>query len=400
MAVSVVKLLKNATSPGPGYNIPGAVLLAANKSGNTIFFHAQGYTSVDESVAKPITADAIFWIASCTKLMTTISALQCVERGLLALDEDVSRVLPELKSKNILTGFTGTKTPIFQKATRNITLRHLLTHSSGLGYDFLSPTLKAWQEWNSIDISTSRTRGNLAKEYDLPLLFEPGEGWEYGVGIDWVGRMIERVHGRKLGDYMREHIWEPLGMESTTFHLDGNEDLQRRLCLPTLRHSSGELTPAPKFHQSDPEDDLGGGGIYTSPRDYMQVLTTILQNDGKLLKPETVDLMFQPHLVSDTHIKAKVAGEAGAMYRAGVDSDGWNFGLGGILNTEDVEGVCKKGTLTWGGLPNLYWWIDPAAGNCGLYASQVLPPADKSSMDVSVAFRRDINQASECDDIA
>lgn len=193
----------------------------------------------------------------------------------------------------------------------------------------------------------------------MPLLYEPGEGWEYSCAIDWVGLMIERVNaGIRLEAYMKEHLWDPLGMESTTFHLtDNNTSIRDRLCLSTARTPSGELVPSPFFRTYDPKDDLGGGGLYSSPNDYIKVLVMLLQNDGKLLKRETVDMMFKPQLSHAAVLKlnAKASGDAGAMYRAGVTSDAWNFGLGGILNTEDVDGVCKNGTMTWGGLPNLYW---------------------------------------------
>ena len=190
----------------------------------------------------------------------------------------------------------------------------------------------------------------------MPLLYEPGEKWEYSCSLDWAGLMVERVNGGvHLGEYMRHYIWEPLGMKSTTFRLNGNESVRRRLCSMTARFPSGDLIPSSAYRTSDSKDDLGGGGICCSPHDYIKVLAAILKNDGRLLKPSTIESMFQPQLSDDTYIKAAVSGDAGAMYRAGVVNDAWNFGLGGILNMEDVEGVCRKGTMSWGGLPNLYW---------------------------------------------
>ncbi|MCJ1478269.1 hypothetical protein MMC13_006946 [Lambiella insularis] len=362
--------LKTAANPGPGRKIPGAVLLAADRSGQILYHKVEGFTSLDDSVATPLTADSTFCIASCTKLLTTICALQCVEKGLLALDDDVSTVLPELETRDILTGFTPeTKEPILRKASKKITLRQLLTHSSGMGYDFLSPALKTWSEWANGGQASVR-KGEILKDYDMPLLYEPGEEWEYSCGIDWAGLMVERVSGVRLGMYMNEHVWEPLGMHSTTFQLFSHKGVQDHLCSMTARSPTGELLAAPPYRTQDPKDDLGGGGIYTSPHDYIKVLIAILQNDGKILKRESVELMFQPQLSNDTALKSTVLGDAGAMYRGGVASDAWNFGLGGILNMDDVDEICKKGTMTWSGLPNLYWWIDPAIGTCGFYASQ------------------------------
>lgn len=191
----------------------------------------------------------------------------------------------------------------------------------------------------------------------MPLLFEPGEGWEYSCSIDWAGKMVERANGGiRLGEYMREHIWSRLGMTSTGFRLGDDENLRTQLCATTARSLAGELVSAVPYPQQNPKDDLGGGGLYSSPNDYIKVLVALLKNDGTLLKPETVKLMFTPQLSEDKHLLDKVNSPAtGAMFRGGVESQSWNFGLGGILNTEDVDGICKKGTMSWGGLPNLFW---------------------------------------------
>ncbi len=242
----------------------------------------------------------------------------------------------------------------------------------------------------------------------MPLLFEPGDGWAYGCSIDWAGKMVERVTGVRLGEYMKEHIYEPLGMTSTGFRLAENDILSSRLCATTARSPTGGFVPAAPYPNQNPADDLGGGGLYSSVPDYMQVLISLLGNDGKLLKPDTVQLMFTPQLPDDKYLTAAATHPlAGPMFRSGVDSQDWNWGLGGILNTADVEGVCRKGTMSWGGLPNLFWvrspctlfgmipeidlriqWIDPSLGTCGMYASQLLPPGDATSVGLAVDFRK------------
>jgi CubicO group peptidase (beta-lactamase class C family) len=191
----------------------------------------------------------------------------------------------------------------------------------------------------------------------MPLLYGPGEGWAYSVSIDWAGKMVERVNqGVRLGEYMKQHIWEPLGMSSTGFRPEENEHIRSHLCATTARTPSGELVPSPSYSSPNPHDDLGGGGLYSSSRDYLKVLIALLKNDGQILKPETVKQMFQPQLEDEKHLLVHVLDpNTGAMFRGGVESKAWNFGLGGILNMEDVEGICRKGTLTWGGLPNLFW---------------------------------------------
>ena len=169
--------------------------------------------------------------------------------------------------------------------------------------------------------------------------------------------MVERVNGEmRLGQYMKKNIWEPLGMTSTGFRPEENEKVRSKLCATTRRTPEGDLESADPYPSQNPKDDLGGGGLYSSAVDYVKVLVSLLKNDGKLLKPETVESMFKPQLPDPKHLISTVtAALGGPMFRAGVDTAAWNFGLGGILNTEDVEGICKKGTMTWGGLPNLFW---------------------------------------------
>ncbi|KIX92079.1 uncharacterized protein Z520_12233 [Fonsecaea multimorphosa CBS 102226] len=389
--MSFDKQFESATKPGPTRKIAGAVTIAADASGAIIYHSAKGFTSVDPETARAMTEDTTFWIASCTKLLTTISAMQCVEQGKLSLDDDVSLFFDEWKSPDILTGWRqDTGEPHFKKATKKITLRQLLTHSSGMGYDFLSPDLMKWRQWRGE--LTRPGNGEIRKAYHMPLLFEPGEGWSYSCGIDWAGKMVERVNeNMTLGQYMKKNIWDPLGMASTSFRLGQNERVRSRLCATTTRTPEGDLVPADPYPNPNPKDDLGGGGLYSSAEDYIKVLISLLKNDGTLLKPETVNMMFTPQLSDEASLVATVTEPgAGPMFRGGVDSPAWNFGLGGILNMKDVDGICKKGTMSWGGLPNLFWWIDPTAGNCGMYASQIIPPGDLESMNLSVAFRREI----------
>lgn len=218
---------------------------------------------------------------------------------------------------------------------------------------------------------------------------------------------------------MNAHIWAPLDIKVASFRPKEHELVRSRLCSMTAKTPSGELVPSPPVRKMDNLDDLGGGGLYTSPNEYIKLLTSLLKNDGTLLRPETVMKMFEPQLPDDKYIRGVISDPAnGPMFKAGVESVKWNFGLGGIINMEDVDGICKKGTMTWGGLPNLFWvspssvatskyafywrpnanalmrdlsqWIDPAAGTCGMYASQLVPPGDSASLALAVAFRRDM----------
>ncbi|KAL9620961.1 MAG: hypothetical protein Q9160_004614 [Pyrenula sp. 1 TL-2023] len=350
--------LKAATTPGPERTLPGAVVLAADKTGKIVYHEAGGFTSMDSQQAKPMSLESTMWIASCTKLVTTIAVLQCVEKGSLFLDEDISTVLPELKTPNVLTDFDESGQPILKHATKKLTLRHLLTHSSGMAYAFSSPALAKWRKSRGEDPHKVSPEGILRETHNGPLTFEPGEGWAYGCGIDWAGQMVEAANnGIRLGEYMRTNIWEPLGMKSTAMRVSDNKLVQANLCTNTDRSSEdGSLHTSPGFRTQNPKDDLGGGGMYSCPDEYIRILISLLKNDGTLLKPETVNSMFEPQLPDPKHLLSTTQHpQYGVMYTSGIQSEGWNFGLGGLLNTVDVPGICYKGTMTWSGMPNLYW---------------------------------------------
>lgn len=347
------------------------------RPGNIVYSNAKGSTSMDDRASTPISVDTVFWIASCTKLMTTIAALQCVEKGLLQLDDQdqTAKVLPEYGAPNILSGFTADGTPQLVPSQNMITLRTLLTHTSGLGYDFLSPDLKRWKDWDNqakgSSVSSIRlmlpktvTYGCQTAHSPVPLLFAPGTQFEYGISIDILGRMVESVTGVSLEAYMTQNIWQPLGMKSTTLDIESSPSLRERWCSLTSRSEDGKLIAVPPHPYSIARTDKGGGGAFSTPNDYIKLLVSLLKNDGTLLRPETVDAMFTPQLDDPGILTHYMTTAAGPMCRSGVDSNAWNFGLGGILNTEDVEGICKAGTLSWGGLPNLYWVSRSVVRSC------------------------------------
>jgi CubicO group peptidase (beta-lactamase class C family) len=352
-----------------------------------------GTQSVDPSsplLEKPLSMDTTMWIASCTKLLTAVSVMQCVEKGLLDLDADVSTILTEWKDAPLLKGFEKeTGTPIIEKAKNKITLKRLLTHSNGLNYAFFDPRLHRWAKHERLVLTddsslvsilffseshlTNRLKHDVAF---TPLVFEPGESWIYGVGCEWAGQMVERVNGnQKLGDYMQEHIWGPLGMKSTTFRIDAREDIRsRRLDMSMRNPVTEELMQSPtRFWSEKYKDDFGGGGLYSCAADYIKVLHALLGNDGTLLKPSSIDTLFTPCL-SDA---AKTAfnntlyatypgnenGEFNLIFTCGIPQYAdLDYAIGGFVVGKDVVGRRKKGTVAWQGMPNLYWMIDRQSG--------------------------------------
>lgn len=235
------------------------------------------------------------------------------------------------------------------------------------------------------------------EKYLVPLKYDPGTSWAYGVGIDWAGQMVERVTNMSLGSYMAENIWNPLGLTSTTFRLQSRPDILNRRADMTVRTSSGALAPSPtRFFTDNAPDDHGGGGLFSCAEDYVKLLVSVLKNDGTLLKPSSIDLLFTPYLspaaaaaFRDNRTAAYTAyrnGPAGSKVERGATQPiEMNYALGGQLSEKDWIGGRKAGSMSWGGLPNLSWVIDRTSGIALLYCSQILPPGDHVSR---AAFER------------
>ncbi|KAH7087523.1 beta-lactamase/transpeptidase-like protein [Paraphoma chrysanthemicola] len=366
-------------------DIPGCALVSTNRDGSFRYAKAFGSTSMKEANAKPLGLDTVMWIASCTKLMTSISAIQLVERGLVGLDEPVYKHIPELESFKILSGFEESSgKPIIKENNTPITLRHLLTHTSGLAYDFTSPSIIKFHAFHGRKPSAS---GKLLERFSSPLIFEPGTSWAYGPGIDYAGLLVERVSGKTLEEYMKANLWEPLGIKDMTFHLSSRPDLQARFADMSARGPDGRVhyTDAHMaYHDSEGKpatDCMGGQGVFTSAEEYLKILHGLLttEENGKILKKETVELFFKPNLGegSKKGIEASLEDESWNNAMGGAPrSIKKDWGLGGVLILGDLDDGKQSGTMLWGGLPNLIWWVDRKAGLCGLYAGQVVPPGD------------------------
>ncbi|ESZ98827.1 hypothetical protein SBOR_0796 [Sclerotinia borealis F-4128] len=392
--------IQSAISAG---KIPGAVTVASKKSGSFSYSKAHGPHSLKDDASEPLKTDGIFWIASCTKLLTAICVLQCVERLQFTLDEDVARLLPELKDLEIVQGFDPeTGAPKLVKATKFITLRHLLTHTSGLAYDHVTPELIQWRA--SRGETCSLTAGTLVHRYNTPLMFEPGEAFQYSTGLDWAGKMIERANNMTLEQYMQRYIMTPLILEDLTFHIEKHPSLLSRYVGMTSR--KGGETPfgnpanptGAVVHSEDVVwtqdqiDDCGGIGAYISMPSYQKIVQSITISDGKLLNPASNNELFKGQL-SDTQLAIVHAAfqidDMRAIMAPGLPKETRaDYALGGMIVTEDVEGRRRKGTMYWGGFPNLAWWADREAGVSGVYGSQLVPTGDKQTGGMFEEFEK------------
>ena len=376
MAQSIETTFQAAIDAG---KINGVVVCATDSKGHFVYNTALGQRTLLSGEKQPQRLDDVLFLASATKLITSIATLQCVEDGLLTLTGDLSSVAPELANKQILTGFSEDgKTPLLEPATGPITIEQLLTHSSGITYEFLNPSLRQWIE--KFNPPVAGVRRSVEEHFSQPLTFQPGKGWMYSPGLDWAGRIVERVTGKTLGQRMEERIWAPLGIDDAQFYPVTREEVRARMV--DLNPDDPEGTGRAVFGGGgDPtlhtKGDFGGHGLFTSAASYVKVLHSLLANDGVLLKPATVDDMFANHLrgeAAEGH-DAAVASPMGMFFRRGLEpGTKTGYGLGGLLALQDVPDWHREGTMGWGGGMTLGWFIDRKKDLCGIGAIQASIP--------------------------
>ncbi|KAJ5263165.1 hypothetical protein N7478_010770 [Penicillium angulare] len=376
--------------------INGAVLCATDTSGSFVFNKALGERTLISGEKRPQQLDDVLYLASATKLFATIASLQCVEDGSLTLDEDLSSIAPELASKQVLTGFAGDgTTPLLEPAARPITLEMLLSHSSGLSYHFMNQNVALWREKFGGSQTERRTVEDL---FNYPLVFQPGEGWMYSPGLDWAGRLVERVTGCSLGENIQRRIFDPLGITDGQFYPVTRNELRTRMVdlNPDDPDALGKAVVGGGGDMNKRTiGDFGGHGLFLPGIDFIKVLHSLLANDEKLLKTGTVDNMFENHL-SPQAIKshqAALSGPAGVFLRVGTElGANVGYGLGGLLTLEESYGWHGDRTLTWGGGLTLTWFIDRQNGLCGVGAVQAaLPVQVELSASLKQVFRLDIH---------
>ncbi|KXG46237.1 Beta-lactamase-related protein [Penicillium griseofulvum] len=376
--------------------INGAVTCATDAEGNFVYNKAIGERTLLSGEKQPLQLDDVLYVASATKLITTIAALQCVEDGLLTLDGDLSSIAPELAAKQVLTGFAEDGSPQLDPPARPITLKMLLTHSSGTCYHFLNPLVAKWRA--QFADPDSEERRSVEEMFTYPLIFHPGDGWMYGPSLDWAGRVVERVTGGTLMEFMQKRIFDPLGISDAQFYPVTREDLRPRLVNLTpddpdavgsaVLGGGGEMNLRGR-------GDFGGHGLFIPGLDFVKVLRSLLANDGKLLNANTVDNMFQQHLTPEGaagHQAALDNPAVGPFFRVGTELGAKvGHGLGGLVTLEDVDGWYGERTLTWGGGLTLAWFIDRKNNLCGVGALQAKLPVDGDLMaELKQIFRKDI----------
>jgi methyl acetate hydrolase len=374
------RLLKARVDKG---EIPGVVAMAATE-GAIVYEGAFGVRRLGTQAK--MSADTVFRIASMVKLLTSAAAMQLVERGKLSLDEPAENIDPTLASPLVLTGFDARGAPQLRPARTPITLRNLLTHTSGLSYPL----------WDDNVLRYLKVAHNDKKLPNRPLMFDPDTKWAYGGSIDSVSRLVELASGCSIDRYFRDHICGPLGMTNTAFAISAHQ--RAREASLHVRRPDGTLKPKPLETPSEgPKLFSGGGGIYSTAPDYLTLLQALL-NKGSLrgatiLRPETVSLMSK-NQIGD--LAAGIMKTTSPALSNDVDFFPGNrlrWGFGSMINLDPVEGGRKAGSLTWAGLYNTYYWIDSASGVAAVIMMQILPFADPRALDLYRQFERGVYRA-------
>lgn len=385
-------------------NINGAIICATDAQGRFVYNNTIGERTLLSGEKIPHRLDDVLFLGSATKLLATIAALTCVDDGSLSLTGDLSQIAPELASKKVLLGVSEQDEPILEPASRPITLEMLLTHSSGLTYHFLDTKIGKWRQRYAAQAQEqdSPTRMTVEELISYPLSFQPGEGWMYGTGLDWAGRIVERVTGKTLLDHLKERAFSPLGFDDAQFYPVTREDLRARMVDlnpndpealgKAVLGGSGEMNKITK-------GDFGGHGLFMTAQGYIKILRSLLANDGKVLKSSTVDLMFEHHLgpmAAESHMKA-CESPLGRFFRVGTEPGSQvGHGLGGLLTLQDVEGWYGEHTLTWGGGLTFTWFVDRKNDLCGLCAIQATLPVDGEVVsELKQTFRHGIYRERE-----
>src|SRR5689334_14483446 len=397
IAVALIVTTASAYAQGAGANgqidevlrkavgekhLPGVVAMVA--SGDRVVYQG-AFGKSSSSKNTPMTADAIFRIASMTKTVTTVAVMQLVEKGQIKLDEPASTYAPELARVEVLEGFDANGKPKLRAPKSAVTIRQLLTHTSGYAYEFFDEKMGRYVASGAMPSAMAGDDGFLK----APLMFDPGTRWEYGISIDWLGRIVEKLSGKSLEEYFRQNIFAPMGMNDTFFNVPAEK--QARVVALYQRKDDGTLAENPPQEFKPARFFSGGGGLFSTASDYLK-FTRMLLARGKLgkttiLKPATVDMMAR-NQIGDLNL-VEMKSQAPQLARSIAMPGGLNkFGFGFAINTNAVEGGRGAGSMAWAGIFNTFYWIDPANKKTAVLMMQLLPFLDDAPKSVLEEFER------------
>ena len=375
----IEQVLRNAVAEK---HLPCVVAMVAR--GDAVVYQG-AFGKQNDAAAATLPADSIFRIASMTKTVTSVALMQLVERGKVKLDEPASTYAPELAKVQVLDGFDESGKPKLRPPKSAITVRQLLTHTSGFAYEFLDAKLARYVATGAVP----SVMGGGDAWVNAPLMFDPGTQWEYGINIDWIGKIVEKVSGRSLEDYFRENIFAPLGMTDSFFNVPPEK--QRRVVTVHQRNADGTLAEAP--NQFQPVTFFsGGGGLYSTAGDFLKFARMLLGEgklgNARLLQPQTVAMMRRNQIgdLSLVELKSQIP----QLFRTGGTLPGSldKFGFGFAINTRAVPDGRAAGSMAWAGIFNTFYWIDPERKTTAVLMMQLLPFLDEMPQKVLEDFER------------
>jgi CubicO group peptidase (beta-lactamase class C family) len=367
--------------------IPAAVAMVATADKIT---YRGAFGARDAASGMAVATDSIFAIASMTKAITSAAALQLVDQGKVKLDEPVAKHIPEFAKLQVLDGYDSSGKPVLRPVRKPVTLKHLLTHTSGFCYDNWSEDMVKYEKAAGHGVAL----GAVAPL--VPLMFEPGTRWQYGYSVDWAGRLVEIVGGLTLEEFFRRNILDPLGMQDTSFLMPANKF--DRMVTRYERQADGSLHQQPRAVPAVPAAFNGGGGLYSTCGDYVKFMQMILrrgrgEGSVRILQAKTVDLMTSNQIgplgagklkTQNPAISSDVDVHPGAV-------DKW--GLGFLINTVAYSGGRSAGSLAWAGIANTFYWIDPKRQLCAVLMMQFLPFVDKDAVAMLGDFEKAVYAA-------
>jgi methyl acetate hydrolase len=368
---AIKALLDDAVSKGAIHGVAAAVV---DRSG-VLFHHAAGEA----------TQNTMFRNASMTKAVATTAALQLVEKGLLSLDTTVESVLPEFGQLQVLDGFDGDE-PRLRAPASKATIRQLMTHTGGAGYFFLNEKLKRYHELTG----EPHPLTGLKRSLHAPLVNDPGTAWEYGTNTDWLGMVVEKLSGQSLGDYLKQHVYGPLGMSDSTFAPSAEQ--RGRLLRVMQRQANGKLVPSDIDLPAVSEWDAAGHGSYGTVQDYGRFLKAWLNDGAGILEPATVRMALQDHLAPITLPEAMKPTVPELSNEVPPSPAPQSWGLGFCLTLADLPGMRSRGTADWAGIFNSFYWFDRSSGIGGVLMTQILPFFDMPVIETLIGFETAVYQ--------
>lgn len=370
-------ILKNAVDEDA---VPFVVAMNGNATG--VKYAGAAGNSVDNIAAGPAT---VFRLFSMTKAIGSLAAMILIDRGQLDMETPVEDIIPDFAKVKVLEGFDG-DTPILRAPTNKATVRHLATHTSGLVYGHWNANCTKFMEITDLPRTISGDKASLF----CPMAFDPGTRWDYGIGIDWLGQVVEAVDGRRIDEFCRQEIFDPLDMPDSGFELEGT--MAQRLAQVYARGDDDNFSQIELSLTSNPDFYGMGHSMYSTAPDFMNFLRMLLNkgtlNGRKILSEGGVEKMLANHigdLKAVELISCNPSRSADVNMLPGIEK---THSLGFLRTEEDAPGMRSAGSQMWAGICNTHFWLDPSQDVAGVVMTQTLPFVEKPFMDLYEAFER------------